>query len=62
MRVTKVFTVLTVLFALVTTNFAAEFPGKLSDWHGFQKYDFVVGAQPVLVVCPAKSATGKPWV
>ena len=40
----------------------AEFPGQLSDWHGFRRYDFEVDGRPVLVVAPEKTAAGKPWV
>ena len=38
------------------------FPGKVSDWHGFQRYDFVVAGKDALVVVPEKAATGRPWV
>ena len=62
MRFAKAVVAVTVLIAVGTVSVAAEFPGKLSDWHGFQKYDFVVDGQPVLVVCPTEVASGKPWV
>jgi pimeloyl-ACP methyl ester carboxylesterase len=41
---------------------AAKFPGKLSDWHGFQRYDFTVNGKPALVVVPKQPAPGNPWV
>jgi pimeloyl-ACP methyl ester carboxylesterase len=49
---------------LAATSFAAEppFPGKKTDWNGFDKYDFTVAEKSVLVVTPKQSATGKPWV
>ena len=52
------------LFA--TTSKAEEsptkFPGKQSEWNGFQRYDFEVDGKPVLVVVPKEVAEGKPWV
>lgn len=41
---------------------AAAFPGAISDWNGYTKYDFTVDGQSVLVVVPKKAAAGKPWV
>lgn len=38
------------------------FPGKVSDWHGFRRYDFVVAGKDALVVAPEKPAEGRPWV
>ena len=40
----------------------APFPGRQSKWNGFTRYDFEVDGKPVLVVAPATSAPGKPWV
>src|SRR4051812_34762334 len=39
----------------------APFPGKLSEFYGFARYDFEVGGRPVLVVVPKRMAPGKPW-
>ena len=41
---------------------AEPFPGKISDWNGFVRYDFEVQGKPVLVVTPMEPATGRPWV
>ncbi len=41
---------------------AAPFPGKQSEWNGYQRYDFEVDGQPVLVVAPKQAAPGKPWI
>lgn len=41
---------------------SAGFPGKKSKWQGFDRYDFEVDGQPVLVVAPDEAAAGKPWV
>jgi pimeloyl-ACP methyl ester carboxylesterase len=38
------------------------FPGKRSEWNGFDRYDFEVDGKPVLVVAPKRAALGKPWV
>lgn len=40
----------------------AAFPGKVSDWNGYAKYDFEVDGVPVLVVTPKQAAPGNPWV
>ncbi len=41
---------------------AAPFPGKLSEWNSYPRYDFEVSGRPVLVVAPKESASGRPWV
>ncbi len=41
---------------------AAPFPGKLSEWFGFARYDFEVGGHAALVVAPKQAAPGRPWV
>ena len=38
------------------------FPGKKSDWHGFDRYEFPVAGKTASVVVPKKIAEGKPWV
>ena len=38
------------------------FPGKPSDYKGYDRYDFVVDACPAIVVAPRQVAAGKPWV
>ncbi len=40
----------------------APFPGKKSDWHGFDRYEFEVAGKTASVVVPKKAADGKPWV
>jgi lysophospholipase L1-like esterase/pimeloyl-ACP methyl ester carboxylesterase len=37
------------------------FPGKRSEWHGYDRYDFEVAGKPVLVVAPKQALPGKPW-
>jgi len=39
-----------------------EFPGKRTEWNGFDRYDFEVDHRPVLVVVPKQAADGRPWV
>ena len=41
---------------------AEPFPGKKSDWHGFDRYEFLVAGNTASVVVPKKSAPGNPWV
>jgi pimeloyl-ACP methyl ester carboxylesterase len=37
------------------------FPGKRSEWNGYDRYDFEVAGKPVLVVAPKQALPGKPW-
>lgn len=39
-----------------------DFPGKRSEWNGFDRFDFEVDGKPVLVVAPKEAALGNPWV
>lgn len=39
-----------------------NFPGKKSNWKGFNKYTFTFDGKTAFVVEPAKAAPGKPWV
>lgn len=41
---------------------AAPYPGVLSDWFGFSRYDFEVDGKPALIVAPKQIAPGRPWV
>lgn len=41
---------------------SAPFPGRRSDWHGFDRYDFLVDGKPVSVVAPKETAAGRPWI
>jgi pimeloyl-ACP methyl ester carboxylesterase len=41
---------------------AVPFPGQPSDWHGYPRYDFLVGGKKATVVTPKEVAPGKPWV
>ncbi len=40
---------------------AAPFPGKQSQWEGFDRYDFEFKGQPAIVVVPKQALPGKPW-
>jgi pimeloyl-ACP methyl ester carboxylesterase len=51
----------------IFTSVAAAFenlplPGKPSDYHGYQRHDFVVDGCPAIVVVPKEVASGKPWI
>jgi pimeloyl-ACP methyl ester carboxylesterase len=42
---------------------AAEgFSGKKSQYHGYDRYDFVVDGCATIVVAPLDAAAGKPWI
>ena len=47
---------------LAADSAPALFPGKKSDWNGYDRYDFQVDGKDVLVVAPKQAAPGKPWV
>ena len=38
------------------------FPGKVSQWHGFDRHDFELNGKPILIVAPNKAVEGNPWV
>ncbi len=40
---------------------AAPFPGKKSQWEGFDRYDFEFNGKPAIVVVPKQALPGKPW-
>src|SRR5262249_9297044 len=54
--------VASVLSLAGTLTAADTFPGKVSDWHGFERHDFEVAGKGVLVVVPKEAAAGRPWV
>ena len=41
---------------------AGMFPGDRIDFLGYARYEFSTGESTISVVCPAKSAPGKPWL
>lgn len=41
---------------------AEPFPGKKSDWNGFDRYDFEAAGNPAMVVAPKEAAPGNPWL
>ncbi len=60
---------LTVAFlsiALPTNASATEnkdsFPGKKSQWNGFDRYDFTFDGRSAIVVTPKTAAAGRPWI
>lgn len=60
------------LIALILTAFTLQsiahgddlkgFPGKVSDFAGYARHDFVWDGLKCRVVLPKKAATGKPWI
>ena len=39
----------------------AAFPGRKSEWQGFDRYDFEFHGKSAIVVVPKQALTGKPW-
>lgn len=37
------------------------FPGRQSEWHGFDRFDFVNQGKSVTVICPKQAFPGRPW-
>jgi len=50
------------LALLTLAAHAEDFPGKKSQWNGYDRYDFIVDTRPVIVVAPKQAAPGKPWL
>lgn len=40
----------------------APWPGKKSQWHGYDRFDFDAAGRPCYVVAPKETAAGHPWV
>ncbi len=38
------------------------FPGVKTEYHGFERFDFMVDGQKSLVVTPKSAAKGRPWI
>lgn len=57
---------LCLIYGLLSTTLPAAqpegLPGKKSEWHGYDKYEFEVAGKPVVVVAPRVAAAGRPWV
>jgi len=49
------------LAATRSTSGAAPFPGRKSEWQGFDRYDFEVNGKSAIVVAPKEALPGKPW-
>ena len=39
-----------------------SFPGQLTDWNGFERFDFEFEGRPLMVIRPNAIAPGTPWV
>lgn len=53
------------LFAMGSGAYAQEdggFPGNITTWKGFIRYDFKFQGRDCRVVCPDHSADGNPWI
>ena len=52
-----------VVSALFSQSYGAEkWPGKVSDFFGFERYTFTFGGKSAWVKLPKKAAPGNPWV
>lgn len=40
----------------------STFPGRKSDYHGYERYDFVVDQCDAIVVVSPRAAAGNPWI
>ncbi|MHC4982440.1 MAG: alpha/beta hydrolase family protein [Planctomycetota bacterium] len=45
-----------------TAGVAPSLTGTRSDWHGYDKYDFVVDGRKCHIVAPKTAAPGNPWL
>ncbi|RCS46392.1 hypothetical protein DTL42_15615 [Bremerella cremea] len=61
-RTERLIAVCLLLFTFSSAISAAEWPGKKSDWHGYERFDFSVDDRPAYVVTPQQAAAGNPWV
>ena len=52
---------LALLLSQLTLN-AAEFPGRVSKFHSFDRHDFTHNGGKCIVVTPKMTAEGKPWI
>ena len=41
---------------------AQPFPGRKSQWEGFDRYDFLCNTRQATVVVPRQAAEGRPWI
>jgi lysophospholipase L1-like esterase/pimeloyl-ACP methyl ester carboxylesterase len=56
------------LCGICTVNAEAEasresdFPGTITEWNGYERYDFQIDGRDCIVVVPQTVARGKPWI
>jgi pimeloyl-ACP methyl ester carboxylesterase len=63
LAVTLASILLAVQFAgILSAAETSSFPGKQSEWNGYDRCDFTVDGRDCLVVLPKKAAPGKPWI
>lgn len=53
-----------VLFCLCfsQTISAQDYPGEKTEYHTFDRYDFMHKGRPAIIVAPKQAADGKPWI
>ena len=47
---------------LPAADLPQPFPGAVSQWQGFDRYDFQVAGRGAIVVAPKVAAPGRPWI
>ena len=45
-----------------TYNIQQAFPGKKTEWVGYDRYDFICNGRQAIVVTPKAAAKGRPWI
>lgn len=50
------------VFTLAVRAETPAFPGKKSQWNGYDRTDFTVAGKAAIMVAPTQAAEGKPWL
>ena len=53
---------LLLLLTLCFATLGAEFPGTISEWNGYDRYDFQIAGRNAHVVAPRQITPGRPWI
>ena len=54
--------ILVTLLLATSVVHADSYPGKKSNFHGFERYDFQFAGRKAIIVAPKQAAADKPWV
>lgn len=50
------------ILIIYSAGAGAQFDGAKSDYHGFDRYDFITDGCKTIVVAPRETAPGTPWI